>query len=60
MEMDAISATKQCTGICVLAATNMPFALDSALLTPGRFDVAIEVGLPDMKDRVCITFKCFF
>tara|TARA_Y100000589_G_scaffold324195_1_gene359968 strand:- start:2055 stop:3812 length:1758 start_codon:yes stop_codon:yes gene_type:complete len=39
------------SGIIVLAATNRPDILDSALLRPGRFDRKIEVLLPDKEGR---------
>eukprot|EP00667_Euglena_gracilis_P003472 EG_transcript_3479 len=42
------------TGIIVLAATNRPDVLDSALLRPGRFDRQITVDRPDVKGRVKI------
>lgn len=41
-------------GIIVLAATNRPDKLDSALTRPGRFDRQIEVGMPDRAGRLQI------
>jgi cell division protease FtsH len=38
--------------VIVMAATNRPDILDSALLRPGRFDRRITVDLPTLKDRV--------
>jgi cell division protease FtsH len=38
--------------VIVMAATNRPDILDSALLRPGRFDRQITVDLPTMHDRV--------
>ncbi len=37
--------------VIVLAATNRPDVLDSALLRPGRFDRRVEVPYPDLKSR---------
>ena len=38
-------------GVTVLAATNVPSALDAGLLRPGRLDRAVYVGLPTSGDR---------
>eukprot|EP01024_Parvocaulis_polyphysoides_P071819 TRINITY_DN898_c0_g1_i2.p1 TRINITY_DN898_c0_g1~~TRINITY_DN898_c0_g1_i2.p1 ORF type:complete len:711 (+),score=182.43 TRINITY_DN898_c0_g1_i2:156-2288(+) len=41
-------------GVIVLAATNRPDVLDSALLRPGRFDRQITVDRPDVQGRIAI------
>ena len=38
-------------GVILLAATNRPDVLDSALMRPGRFDRRITVDLPDRRGR---------
>ena len=48
VEMDGFGKNE---GVIVLAATNRPDILDSALLRPGRFDRQIYVGVPDAKGR---------
>ncbi len=48
VEMDGFGIN---SGIIVMAATNRPDVLDSALLRPGRFDRQITVGRPDIKGR---------
>jgi cell division protease FtsH len=41
-------------GIIILAATNRPDVLDTALLRPGRFDRQISIDRPDVKGREAI------
>ncbi|PIR02882.1 MAG: cell division protein FtsH [Candidatus Magasanikbacteria bacterium CG11_big_fil_rev_8_21_14_0_20_43_7] len=41
-------------GVIVMAATNRPDVLDSALLRPGRFDRRVTIDKPDIKDREAI------
>ena len=40
--------------IIVMAATNRPDVLDSALLRPGRFDRQVVIERPDWRDRTAI------
>lgn len=40
--------------VIVIAMTNRPELIDDALLRPGRFEVQIEVGLPDEAGRKAI------
>jgi cell division protease FtsH len=47
-EMDGFSGSE---GVVVLAATNRPEVLDSALLRPGRFDRRVTVSAPDQRGR---------
>jgi cell division protease FtsH len=48
VEMDGFDTTE---GVIIIAATNRPDVLDSALLRPGRFDRQIYVDLPDLIGR---------
>lgn len=48
VEMDGF---EQNSGVIVIAATNRPDVLDSALLRPGRFDRQIVVDRPDVRGR---------
>lgn len=51
VEMDGFGGD---SGIIILAATNRPDVLDSALLRPGRFDRQITIDRPDLKGREAI------
>ncbi|MBE6972949.1 MAG: ATP-dependent zinc metalloprotease FtsH [Ruminococcaceae bacterium] len=48
-ELDGFDPTK---GVIVLAATNRPEVLDSALLRPGRFDRRITIDRPNLAGRL--------
>ena len=48
VEMDGFDAH---SGVIIIAATNRPDVLDSALLRPGRFDRQVVIDLPDVKGR---------
>ncbi len=50
-EMDGFEGN---TGIIIIAATNRPDVLDSALMRPGRFDRQVMVDAPDIKGRLGI------
>ena len=51
VEMDGFGTD---LGIIILAATNRPDVLDSALLRPGRFDRQISIDKPDLNGREAI------
>ncbi|HOX60468.1 MAG TPA: ATP-dependent zinc metalloprotease FtsH [Candidatus Magasanikbacteria bacterium] len=48
VEMDGFEPN---LGVIVIAATNRPDVLDSALLRPGRFDRRVVIDMPDINDR---------
>ncbi len=48
VEMDGFGAE---SGVVIMAATNRPDILDSALLRPGRFDRQVVVNVPDVHGR---------
>ncbi len=48
VEMDGFNTDK---GVIIMAATNRPDVLDTALLRPGRFDRQILIDKPDRKER---------
>ncbi|TAK36799.1 MAG: ATP-dependent metallopeptidase FtsH/Yme1/Tma family protein [Saprospiraceae bacterium] len=51
VEMDGFPTDK---GVILVAATNRPDVLDSALMRPGRFDRLISIDRPDLKGREAI------
>ena len=51
VEMDGFGTD---SGVIILAATNRPDTLDSALLRPGRFDRQISIDRPDLNGRTQI------
>lgn len=51
VEMDGFATD---SGVIILAATNRPDVLDSALLRPGRFDRQISIDKPDIIGREAI------
>ncbi|MGR3173544.1 MAG: ATP-dependent zinc metalloprotease FtsH [Candidatus Scalindua sp.] len=50
-EMDGFSSN---SGVIIIAATNRPDVLDTALLRPGRFDRHITIDRPDLVGREAI------
>ncbi len=48
-EMDGLEELK---GVVVVAATNRKDMLDAALLRPGRFDLVLELPVPDDSERL--------
>jgi len=51
VEMDGFNTDK---GVILMAATNRPDILDSALLRPGRFDRQVLIDRPDRRERAAI------
>lgn len=51
-ELDGFSQNNE--GVLVLASTNVPWALDSAFLRPGRFDRMVFIPPPDQAARLSI------
>ncbi len=46
-----IDGVEELEGVLILGATNRPDLLDPALLRPGRFDVHVDIPLPDLAGR---------
>ncbi len=51
VEMDGFNTD---SGVIIMAATNRPDVLDSALMRPGRFDRQIMIDKPDRRERTAI------
>lgn len=58
-KVDGFKKPKECEMLLLIAATNRPWAIDSAMLRGGRFDTHIYVGLPDYNSRVFLVKKEF-
>ncbi|OBA19907.1 protein AFG2 [Metschnikowia bicuspidata var. bicuspidata NRRL YB-4993] len=57
--LNEIDGVEELKGVVVVAATNRPSEIDSALLRPGRLDRHIYVSPPDLEARLdLITKKC--
>ncbi|CAM9665337.1 unnamed protein product [Chrysoparadoxa australica] len=52
--LDGVGADAALARVAIIACTNRPQDLDPALRRPGRLDREVEVGVPDVKDRVDI------
>ncbi|GAA6085219.1 zinc finger BED domain-containing protein 4-like [Tachysurus ichikawai] len=52
--LSKIDSVDQLNNILVIGMTNRPDLIDDALMRPGRFEVKMEIGLPDEKGRVQI------
>lgn len=50
-EMQGVGTSNSTSVVMVIAATNKPWAIDSAFLRPGRFDEKIYIPLPDATAR---------
>jgi len=54
-EIDGVGAKKS---VFVIAATNRPDMLDSAIMRPGRLDQLVYLPLPDLESRIAIFKAC--
>lgn len=50
--LQALDGFRSSDSVICIAATNDPEALDSALTRPGRFDMHVQVPLPDVRGRL--------
>lgn len=56
--LNEIDGVEELNGVVIVAATNRPDEIDSALLRPGRLDRHIYVGPPDFDARLQIIKNC--
>ena len=56
-KVDGFKKSETCKMLLLIAATNRPWALDSAMVRGGRFDTQIYVGVPDKKAREFLVNK---
>ena len=56
-ELDGLDGNKN--PILLLGATNVPWMVDEAFLRPGRFDISIYIGAPDLKARQYMLYRAF-
>jgi cell division protease FtsH len=54
VEMDGFDTNANPNSVIILAATNRPDVLDSALTRPGRFDRQVVIDYPDVRGREAI------
>lgn len=57
--IDGFRKAKNCKMLLLIAATNRPWAIDSAMMRGGRFSTKIYVGLPDHEARMFLLEKEF-
>ncbi len=58
-KVDGFKVSKSCKMLLLIAATNRPWVIDSAMLRGGRFDTQIYVGVPDYDARLFLVEKSF-
>lgn len=58
-KVDGFKKPKDMEMLLLIAATNRPWSIDSAMLRGGRFDTQIYVGLPDLESRKFLINKVF-
>lgn len=56
--LNEIDGVEELNGVVIVAATNRPDEIDSALLRPGRLDRHVYVSPPDFNARLQILKKC--